>query len=343
MKIDQTILVWLLLLLLSIFSGIGLRTLMHKYVSRLSQKTSWKIDDILIEEIGKKIVYWLPFAFIYFTFPIYFDTIIGDEKLFIYLRKIILSLFILTISDFTIRLFYNLSIFSSEEINTSSSILRNILKISIYVLAVLVIFQNFGVEIYPIIATLGIGGLAVALALQSTLSNLFSGLQIIASKKIQIGHFIELDNGKKGIVKDITWRNTVLNTWQNNTIIIPNSKIIDSVVENYFLEDKEILFSIPLGVSYNSDLAKVEKTILEVANHLQQVTPEASKDFLPFVRFQRFGDSSIDLSVFLKANEFGGQFVMTSAFIYAIHKKFAEVNIEIPYPIRTIYLNNGAQ
>lgn len=316
----------------------AIRFFLKRFALQLTERTSWQLDDVLVEQVMWKVVIWLPLFVVYLSASDLLSFFgFGNEVLF-YVRKTILAVYILTITDMVVHVISVLLEYRTGEKNSSSSILRNIARVLLYVLAILLIVQNYGIQVYPILATLGIGGLAVALALQPTLSNLFSGLQIIASRKIEIGDLIELENGKKGIVSDISWRNTTITTWQNNVIIIPNSKIVDSIIENFNLEGREVLFNVPFGVAYGSDLVQVERVVLEVAATIQRTVPQAVADFEPFMRFQKFGDSSIDLSVFMKSQDFGSQFVLTSQFIIDIQKRFQQEGIEIPFPIRTVYL-----
>src|SRR5690606_23283871 len=139
----------------------------------------------------------------------------------------------------------------------------NIIKVIVYCIGMLVILQSLGVSITPILAGVGVGGRAVALALQDTLSNLLAGIQVISTKQINPGDFIKLESGQEGVVEDISWRYTALKTGYNNTIIVPNSKLAGIIVSNYFLPDKEIMFDIAVGVDYNSDLEKVERVTVE--------------------------------------------------------------------------------
>lgn len=341
MELDKTILVWLGIIFIAVTAGFVIRAVLVRFGTKLAGKTSWRIDDLLIDQVARKIIYWLPLFVFYIISGDLLNYFEFGEKTVFYVRRTVSAIFIFTITDGFVQVISSMLTFRKGETGISSSILRNIAKILIYLIGILLVVQNYGVQVYPLLATLGIGGLAIALALQPTLSNLFSGLQIIASKKIEIGDLVELENGKKGIVSDITWRNTTITTWQNNVIIVPNSKIADSVLENYFLNDKQLLFSVPFGVSYDSDLDKVERVTVEVATELQKTLPEAVSDFEPFVRFQKFGDSSIDLSVFMRSREFGGQFIMISKFIPAIHRGFALENIEIPFPARKIYIQQS--
>jgi small-conductance mechanosensitive channel len=342
MEFDGPIFTWLIVLLLALAGAFFLRFLLQRYGSQLVGKTSWALDDLLIQQLTSKIIFWVLLLVIFLAANDLLELMNTKEELGFYIKRTIIAAFILSFTHSIVEIVSSLLAFRNSENSNTSSILRNIAKILLYLISFLLVIQNYGVQVYPLVATLGIGGLAVALALQPTLSNLFSGLQIIASKKIEIGDLIELENGKKGIVSDIAWRNTTITTWQNNTIIIPNSKIVDSIVENYFHAGREFLFSIPLGVSYASDLDQVEKVLVEIASSYQKSLPDCVHDFEPFVRFQKFGESSIDLSVFMKSKDFGGQFMVITHFIPAVHKRFQEEGIEIPFPIRTVYLNNNS-
>lgn len=218
------------------------------------------------------------------------------------------------------------------------SILENIIKITIYIIAFLIILQTLGISITPLLTALGIGGLAVALALQDTLSNFFSGIHIILTKKIRPGDYIKLASGEEGYVEDITWRNTLIRQLPNNLIIIPNSKITSTIITNFNLPQPEISLVLKIGVSYKSDLDKVEKITLEVAQDVQKNVPGAVPDFEPVVRFSEFSDFSINLNVILRVKSFSDQFLVRHEFIKRLQKRYQEENIEIPFPIRTVYI-----
>ena len=172
---------------------------------------------------------------------------------------------------------------------------------------------------------------------------MFSGLQLIASGKINIGDFVQLEGGQKGFIRDITWRNTTIETAQNNVIVVPNSKMADSIIENFFLTDRKITFNVLVGVGYESDLDKVERVSIQVAKEILEKEHGTIKEFEPIVRFYNFGDSSIDLKIFLQVMEYADQFAITSAFIKLLHKAYQQEGINIPFPIRTIHMNKPAE
>ena len=186
------------------------------------------------------------------------------------------------------------------------------------------------------LTALGVGGLAVSLALKDTLSDVFSGLHILLSKKVEPGDFISLDSGEMGYIQNITWRNTKMLERSNNIIHIPNTKLSSAIIKNYDSGDPSFSVKIPIGVSYDSDLEKVGEIIEEVSNKIHKTMVEVNKDAEPSFKFKGFGQSSIDLVVYFRGNKYGDQNPIVHEFIKAIHKRFDEENIEIPYPVRTL-------
>jgi small-conductance mechanosensitive channel len=260
----------------------------------------------------------------------------------LFLENLLGSLLIFSISWVVARVVAGTLQFHSKKDGSeipSSSILGNIVKVIIYCFGFILILQTFNIAIAPLVTALGVGGLAVALALQPTLSNLFSGLQIIASGKINTGDFVQLENGQKGFVRDITWRNTTIESGQNNIIIVPNSKMADSIVENFFLINKEITFHVVVRVNYDSDLEKVEKISVDTAKQILKKFEGGVNDFNPIVYFYNFGEMGIDLKIFLRVKEYADQFMITSEFIKALQVRYKSEGINIPFPSRTVFLN----
>ena len=217
-----------------------------------------------------------------------------------------------------------------------TSLTEHIIRIVIYGMGFLIILNSLGVTIAPILATLGVGGLAVALALQPTLSNFFAGFHIIVNGQIRVGDYLKIENGDEGFITDISWRTTKMQTLAGNLILIPNAKLTEMVVTNYNLQDKHMAVRVGLGVHYASDLEKVERVTCEVAAEVMREVPGGIPDFVPFIRFHTFNDSSIDLTVIMRGNEFVDQFLIKHEFVKRIHKRFAVEGIVIPYPIRAI-------
>jgi small-conductance mechanosensitive channel len=223
----------------------------------------------------------------------------------------------------------------------NASLIRNLTRWLIYLVGGMIVLQTFGINMAPMLTALGVGGLAVALALQDTLSNLFAGLQLLAAQQIKPGQFVHLESGEQGYVMDITWRNTTLRTIQNNIVVIPNARIASSIMTNYYLPNEDISVVVEVGVSYDSDLNHVERISIETAKTILRQQQGGVVDFEPYVRFRLFGDSSINFTVHLRGAEFYDQYLIKHEFIKALHQRYQAEGIEIPFPIRTLVVKNG--
>ncbi len=220
----------------------------------------------------------------------------------------------------------------------SASIFVNVVRVGVWAMGLLVLLETAGVSIAPLLTALGVGGLALALALQDTLANLFAGLHILASKKVQVGDFVQLGSGEQGYVTDINWRNTVVRQLPNNMVIVPNSQLAGSVVTNYYRPARELSVLVQVGVGYGSDLSEVERVTCEVAREVMTAVDGGVAEHDPFIRFHTFGESSIDFSVILRAREFTDQYLVKHEFIKRLHGRYRKEGIEIPFPIRTVML-----
>lgn len=220
-------------------------------------------------------------------------------------------------------------------------LLKRVADVVIYSITFLLALDQLHVNISPLLASLGIGGLAVALALQPTLSNFLSGTYVISDSIIRKGDYIQLDSGLEGTVEEIGWRITRIRSWQGNLVILPNSKLSDAVVTDFEKPETSMLFGIDGGVSYSSDLDKVERIITEVATDIMKNFPEGGKDFTPVVRFKNFGDSNINFSVVLKAENRGASFALKHHFIKALHKRFQNDGIVMEFPVRKLYFDSS--
>ena len=213
---------------------------------------------------------------------------------------------------------------------------QKILNAVIYFLAFVFILQVLGIPITPLIASLGVGGLAVGLALQPTLSNYFSGLYISADGFIQPNDFIDLNGNTNGYVVHIGWRNTVIKRWDNNLIKIPNSTLADSIVTNFNEPQPKMDFSVVLGVSYSANLDDVERICVDIAKTLQNDDRFGVVNHEPCVRYQSFGDSNIDLKVFMQSSSRSSHFQMKHEFIKAIKRSFDKEGIVIAFPTTSV-------
>ncbi len=219
----------------------------------------------------------------------------------------------------------------------SSTIIVNLTRIAIVAIGALVALSALGISITPLLTALGVGGLAVALALQETLSNLFAGLQLIGSKQIEPGDYISLETGEEGYVEDMTWRYTAIRQLANNMVIVPNSKLASSLLINYHQPADEMSVLFGVGVSYGSDLEHVERVTVRTAKEVMGRVEGCVPDFEPFIRYHTFGDSSIDFNVILRVTEYVNQYLLKHEFAKALKTAYDAEGIEIPFPQRVVH------
>ena len=200
----------------------------------------------------------------------------------------------------------------------------------------LVLLDSLGIAITPLLTALGVGGLAVALALQDTLSNLFAGIHILASHKVKTGDFIELDNGVQGYVVDTNWRNTIIRQLPNNMLVVPNATLASSVVTNFHLPTHELSVTVAVGVAYESDLEEVERITIEVGQEVMQEVDGAVEDHQTTVRFTGFGNSSVNFNVGLRAAGVTTQAMITHEFIKRLHRRYQKEGIDFQSANETI-------
>jgi len=223
----------------------------------------------------------------------------------------------------------------------SATLLPNLARLVVLGTGVLVVLETLDIKITPILTALGVGGLAVALALQDTLANLFAGVHILLSRQIRPGDFVRLGSGEDGYVQDVTWRYTTIRQLSNNITVVPNAKLSAAVTTNYYLPEQEMAVLVQVGVAYGSDLDVVERVTVEVGREVMHEVKGAVPEFEPFIRYHTLGDSSIDFSVILRGREFTDQYLITHEFIKRLVRRYAREGIEIPFPMRTVELRGA--
>lgn len=181
----------------------------------------------------------------------------------------------------------------------------------------------------PVLTALGDGGLASALALQDTLANLFSGITTIFSKQVRMGDYIKLASGEAGRVVDMNWRNTTIRTATGNMIIVPNKNIAASNVMNYEQPLAECTISIPITITYDNDLQKVEQVTLDVARYILKRSEYGVSGFEPLVRYDQLGEYGIRFQVVLRIRNILDEATLKHQFIKRIFNRYREENIQL--------------
>ena len=324
-----------IIVFIGIVLGMIFKQVVHTRLKKAALTSEWEGDDIILHAVESQIVLW----FFWAALSLALRDVEIAEPFGLYVSNFLIIILMASITHAAAKLIVGLlNLWSKKQGGgfPSTTMFTNFVWITVYSIGLLVILDALDISIAPMLTALGIGGLAVSLALKDTLTDVFAGLHILLSKKVQPGDFVSLDSGEMGYIQNITWRNTKMLERTNNIIHIPNTKLSKAIIKNYDSGDPSFSVKIPVGVGYDSDLDVVERVVMEVANDLHQNMDEMNKQSTPSFKFRGFGQSSIDFMVYFRGNKYGDQNPIIHAFVKKLHKRFNEEGIEIPFPMRTV-------
>jgi len=208
---------------------------------------------------------------------------------------------------------------------------QSVTRGTVYIVGALMLLTALGVQITPLLTALGVGGLAVALALQDTLSNLFAGAHLLADKPIRVGDYVKVADTVEGHVVDIGWRSTRVRMLQNVVVTIPNKKVAESIITNYDLPEPRLALLVRVGVDYGSDPDRIEALVVDEATRAVGEVPGLLGEPAPFVRLiPGFGDFSLDFTLVCQVKSFTDQFLVQHELRKRILRRFRAEGIQVP-------------
>jgi MscS family membrane protein len=314
-------------------------SILERIILRLVKKTKTDIDDIIIKRSSIPITLIL----VLLSFKLALNEILIESSFLNQINNTVYSFMIIFVG-YLIYVIVDVAIFDiwtklskKAKIDIGESLgglIKGTLKIILISMAILYILSIWGIEITPLLAGLGIAGFAIALALQPVLANVFSGVSIIMDKSIRVGDLVYLDSQSKGKIKKVGLRSTRLITFDNELIIIPNTKLAESVIQNIALPEPKTRVVIPFGVAYGSDIDKVKKLVLKEINTIKNV----SKDPKPFVSFREMADSSLNFKAYFYVDDFADRFEAQDEANTKIYNILSKKGIEIPFPQMDVHV-----
>ena len=315
--------------------------LLTHIVKLLTGKTKTTVDDLLLQAIGRSLFVFVLVQgfFLALTTTSFLDRWQSYVTQAWFVSGVLVVLYALQRVANALIQWYGSAVAASTGAHLGENLLplaRRFINLSLLIVGVLLILDNLGIQISPLLAGLGIGGVAVALALQPTLSNFFAGTYLVSGNVLKAGDFIEMEGGVRGYVVEVGWRSTRIRTPFNNLVVLPNSRIADSILTNYSEPSTEMGMMVEAGVSYSSNLAHVREVVLEEASQLIEEMPEADKSTQPWFGYERFGDSNVDFWVWLQSKDRIGSFALKTELMIRLHERFAKEGIEINYPMRKL-------
>ena len=306
-----------------LFNGLIMRRL-----ARATRRTRDEWDDIVVAELKRRIPFWslliggqLSLQYWHITHPL--------------AARVLPALGVASVTLAVAAVASRLIVIYGPRASPGvpvSGITHTIVRILVTTLGVLVIIRSFGYDITPMLTALGVGGLAVALALQEPLSNLFAGIFTALAGQVRIGDYVRVDPGVEGHVVDFNWRSTRLRQLAGNLVVVPNAKLAQAVVTNYSFPSADMGISVEFTVDPTFDLARVEQVALGVAVEVQRESGGAVTSAEPSLRFLAFTDTGVRCAIGLRVRDFVDQFAVRHDVIKRLHARFAAEGILFAIP-----------
>lgn len=333
--IGNVYLKFLLELLITVVIAYLAKFIVSRVLKPLAKRTKTKIDDLIIKSISS-IIFYIILALGLKIGIQYFEI-----KTKIY-ESLINTFLILLVSVMIFKIISNfaqhwMKEWASRTKSTADDrmipLIEKIMKAIVAVLAVIFIFSAWNINISPLLATAGIAGLAVGLAVKDSLANILGGLQLVLDKTFKVGDKVQLESGEMGVILDIGLRTTKLKTYDNEVIYIPNGMLANAKIKNFTMPDLSVRVNVNFGVEYGSDTEKVRRVVLEALKKIDTVLEEPE----PQVLFLKMSDFSLDFIARAWVKDYAEAWSTYIKMTDEIYNALNKAKIGIPFPTRTVY------
>jgi small-conductance mechanosensitive channel len=333
----------LLVFFLTLLLGWIVRRILFAAFARWAKRTATEMDDILVGAVRGPFMIWVLMLALHLgaqisPLPARISSLIAKILLFLLVAS--LTAVAAKLASKMVRVYGG----RMQGALPVTSLTQNTVQIVVVVIGILILLNSLGMSITPLLTALGVGGLAVALGLQDTLANFFAGFYVSLAGHVRLGDYIKLNSGEEGHVTDISWRSTTIKALSNNLVIIPNLKLAQAIVTNYHLPEKRLSFPIAVSVGYDSDPDRIEAILKEEAGKGAAEINGLLAEPAPMVRFiPGFGSSSLDFTLICHVESFVDQYAVQHELRKRILKRFRSEKVEIPFPVRTVYMHDKTE
>ncbi len=330
------------ILLVFIFGSKVLTLILERYVLRLAAKTKSDIDDKILATVKGPITWFIIVIGLKSALlPLELGGTLHQA-----LQKIFSSIMVLIIAHIFIAIITILIGSWGKKVSAKTksdvddqlvNLFTKTVRVVGYILAVLFILQVWGIQVGPLLATLGVGGIAIAFALQNSLGNIFGGISMILDKTVKVGDRVQLDDGTTGDVVDVGLRSTRIKTTNNDMIVIPNGKLAEMKIQNYVFingNERHVRGNVDFGVEYGSDIDQVEKVVNNALSNIPQILTQPATDCV----FMRMGDFALEMRARYWVTDISARDDTRAQATKAVYNALRKAKIGIPYPTRTLYI-----
>lgn len=326
----------LIIIVVFIFAGFLITQLAQKYLVKWAAKSKTTIDDLLVERIKP------PFSYVIWFIGI--KVAINPLELHYDALDRILNTVVLAIAVYMVVVVVDVLIkgvlakMTAHTESTLDDALMPLITKSIHVVVILIgllwALRIWNIDITPLLASLGVAGLAIGLAVKDSLANIFGGVSMILDQTIKVGDKIKIESGEVGFVHDMGLRSTKMRTLNNEIITLPNGQLANSRVLNYAQPNLEARVVVDFGVGYDSDIEKVRKVVHDALKTIENVSEDPPLEVL----FLEMGDSSLNFSARFWVQNYGDVWDKQLEATEKVFAALSQAKIDIPYPTQTIHV-----
>jgi MscS family membrane protein len=339
----QTLIKPLITLGISLILALAINVVL-KILLKKAEKTNTKIDDIILHAIGKPLYILVIVAGIYYAIhqtPYLADLINKYDDGYRYRHFIFIIFFTWIVATLAKRIIkeygYDIAAKTKGDMDDRLVALADMsVMYIVWFIGIIFAMSSLGYEITPLITGMGIAGLAIALAAQNLLSNVFGGVTITIDQLYKVGQRVEM-GGVYGDVFEIMPRYTKIKTLNNTIITIPNAKVINEQIINYSVPDTTVRIKIPVGVAYGTDPKELDEILLEIADK----TPLILKYPKATVRFTEYASSSQNFELIIWVRHYDDRHPVIDHVFREIYLRFKEEGIEIPFNQMDVHIKSG--
>lgn len=309
------------------------------WVMRLTRHTETELDDRLISAVKGPIYYIILLAGLYLAIdnlplPLRVRSIADG---IVYIGGVVVALFMVNrVIDVLLEWYtHNITLKTDSQIEKEFlPIIEKLIFIFVFITGLIIVLKHFNYDVLSLVTALGVTSLAIGLAAKDTLANMISGFTLMLDRPFRVGDRVQLSGGEVGDVVEIGLRSTRIKTLDSNLLIVPNTELVNTKVINQFYPNSTMRGMVKVGIGYGSDVEKAKAIMMEVA----KLHPKVLKDPPPTALFLGFGESSIDIEVLFYIENCIEMGMVVDQINTEIKKRFEEEGIEIPYPVRTVYV-----
>jgi small-conductance mechanosensitive channel len=321
------------ILLFLVGIGVLLEFVALPLLRRIATRREWFLSEVMLRAVSGQALFWCSFFGLISTLTI----VVPSARLVEVARSLLSLLAVLAVTVFLVRLVTNsIRLYFLRHQIGSISLLNNALRAFSATVVIATALAVIGVPIGPLLTILAGSSIGLSLALREPLANIFSGLTILASNKIQPGDYIRLSTGQEGFVTDIRWSDTYIHELTDNLVVVPNALMANTILTNFHRPEPDFTLLFGMGVPYDSDLAEVERLVVLVAQEVLAEVPGGVPAAQPAVRFNAFGETGVRFNVLLRVQSFADQFFLRHEFMKRLGARFAAAGLPSPIPVQLL-------